>query len=273
MSPQPRCKDPSGPPKVAHALVRAVFALLRTPYRRNPGRPHECERGTQKCVRHEASSTTPSDPLRSPQPCYICKSASMTSTSVTEIVCAHSPDSDDAYMFYGLATKKIRSRLVTFRHVLEDIETLNRKASEGALRTDRDFLPCLPICCGQVRPDGQRIEHRRRLRAHPGQHPPHGPGGDQREEDRHSRPHDQCVSHAEVVRAGLRRSCHSFRQDSRRRRRPLRRRRPCHSRGPAHLRPQRFSKRSGSGALVEKHLRSPACRWAATYCCDRFPRT
>src|SRR5450755_2347859 len=55
----------------------------------------------------------------------------MTSTSVTEIVCAHSPDSDDAYMFYGLATKKVRSRIVTFKHVLEDIETLNRKAAEG----------------------------------------------------------------------------------------------------------------------------------------------
>jgi len=48
-----------------------------------------------------------------------------------EIVCAHSPDSDDAYMFYALATKKIRSRLVSFRHVLEDIESLNRKAQEG----------------------------------------------------------------------------------------------------------------------------------------------
>ncbi len=34
-------------------------------------------------------------------------------------------------MFYGLATKKIRSSLVTFRHVLEDIESLNRKALEG----------------------------------------------------------------------------------------------------------------------------------------------
>lgn len=56
----------------------------------------------------------------------------MAPTSVTEIVCAHSPDSDDAYMFYGLATKKIRSPLVNFRHVLEDIETLNRKALEGA---------------------------------------------------------------------------------------------------------------------------------------------
>jgi 1,4-dihydroxy-6-naphthoate synthase len=35
-------------------------------------------------------------------------------------------------MFYGLATKKIRSRLVNFRHVLDDIQTLNRKAMEGA---------------------------------------------------------------------------------------------------------------------------------------------
>jgi 1,4-dihydroxy-6-naphthoate synthase len=34
-------------------------------------------------------------------------------------------------MFYGLATKKVRSRLVNFRHVLEDIETLNRKAMQG----------------------------------------------------------------------------------------------------------------------------------------------
>lgn len=34
-------------------------------------------------------------------------------------------------MFYGLATKKVRSRLVSFRHVLQDIETLNRKALEG----------------------------------------------------------------------------------------------------------------------------------------------
>ena len=56
----------------------------------------------------------------------------MSSTSVTEIVCAHSPDSDDAYMFYGLATKKVRTTMVNFRHVLEDIETLNRKATEGA---------------------------------------------------------------------------------------------------------------------------------------------
>jgi 1,4-dihydroxy-6-naphthoate synthase len=48
-----------------------------------------------------------------------------------EIVSAHSPDSDDAFMFYALATKKVRSPKVNFRHILEDIESLNRKAVEG----------------------------------------------------------------------------------------------------------------------------------------------
>ena len=55
----------------------------------------------------------------------------MTSVDSREIVSAHSPDSDDAFMFYGLATKKVRSSKVSFRHVLADIETLNRKAREG----------------------------------------------------------------------------------------------------------------------------------------------
>ncbi|HEX8985602.1 MAG TPA: MqnA/MqnD/SBP family protein [Bryobacteraceae bacterium] len=55
----------------------------------------------------------------------------MTPDVPIEVACAHSPDSDDAYMFYALATRKIRSRLVTFRHVLEEIESLNRKAHES----------------------------------------------------------------------------------------------------------------------------------------------
>ena len=55
----------------------------------------------------------------------------MPSADSREIVSAHSPDSDDAFMFYGLATKKVRSPKVSFRHVLQDIETLNRSAMEG----------------------------------------------------------------------------------------------------------------------------------------------
>jgi 1,4-dihydroxy-6-naphthoate synthase len=55
----------------------------------------------------------------------------MTSVAPREIVSAHSPDSDDAFMFYALATKKVRSPRISFRHVLKDIETLNRSAMEG----------------------------------------------------------------------------------------------------------------------------------------------
>jgi 1,4-dihydroxy-6-naphthoate synthase len=44
---------------------------------------------------------------------------------------AHSPDSDDAFMFYGLAKGKVDTRGLVFKHELADIETLNRKAVEG----------------------------------------------------------------------------------------------------------------------------------------------
>lgn len=52
-------------------------------------------------------------------------------TSIREITVAHSPDSDDAFMFYGLATNKVRTPGLRFTHTLCDIETLNRKAMEG----------------------------------------------------------------------------------------------------------------------------------------------
>jgi len=55
----------------------------------------------------------------------------MSSSPVQDIVCAHSPDSDDAFMFYALATKKVRSNILNVQHVLEDIESLNRKAQQG----------------------------------------------------------------------------------------------------------------------------------------------
>ncbi|GGG89842.1 menaquinone biosynthesis family protein [Silvibacterium dinghuense] len=49
-------------------------------------------------------------------------------SQVREITIAHSPDSDDAFMFYGLATNKIRVPGFKFTHTLTDIETLNQKA-------------------------------------------------------------------------------------------------------------------------------------------------
>jgi 1,4-dihydroxy-6-naphthoate synthase len=44
---------------------------------------------------------------------------------------AHSPDSDDAFMFYGLASGKVPSDGFDLEHVLSDIESLNRAAFEG----------------------------------------------------------------------------------------------------------------------------------------------
>jgi 5,8-dihydroxy-2-naphthoate synthase len=45
-----------------------------------------------------------------------------------EIKVAHSPDSDDAFMFYGLATDKLDTGELRFVHVLKDIQTLNQAA-------------------------------------------------------------------------------------------------------------------------------------------------
>jgi 5,8-dihydroxy-2-naphthoate synthase len=47
------------------------------------------------------------------------------------ITVAHSPDSDDAFMFYGLATNKLETGNLRFTHVLKDIQTLNEEAFRG----------------------------------------------------------------------------------------------------------------------------------------------
>lgn len=58
-------------------------------------------------------------------------SVTNTASQTREITIAHSPDSDDAFMFYALATNKVRSPGIRYTHTLCDIETLNRKAREG----------------------------------------------------------------------------------------------------------------------------------------------
>jgi len=52
-------------------------------------------------------------------------------SDVREITIAHSPDSDDAFMFYGLATGRVRSPGIRYTHILCDIQTLNQRAREG----------------------------------------------------------------------------------------------------------------------------------------------
>src|SRR5258708_23142656 len=54
-----------------------------------------------------------------------------TATKQRTISLAHSPDSDDAFMFYALATNKIETGSFEFEHVLKDIQTLNEEARKG----------------------------------------------------------------------------------------------------------------------------------------------
>src|SRR5256884_6057935 len=54
-----------------------------------------------------------------------------TSTETRIITLAHAPDTDDAFMFYALATNKIETNGIEFEHRLQDIQTLNEDARKG----------------------------------------------------------------------------------------------------------------------------------------------
>ena len=54
-----------------------------------------------------------------------------TKPQTRTITVAHSPDSDDAFMFYGLATNKLETDGLKFEHTLKDIQSLNENARNG----------------------------------------------------------------------------------------------------------------------------------------------
>ena len=56
------------------------------------------------------------------------QAASKTETAPVEIKLAHSPDSDDAFMFYALATHKLSTPGYKYTHILSDIQSLNEAA-------------------------------------------------------------------------------------------------------------------------------------------------
>src|SRR5579862_5602113 len=58
----------------------------------------------------------------------------MESAVGTRIRLGHSPDSDDAFMFWGLASGEVKTDY-EFEHILRDIQTLNDWAAEGRLET------------------------------------------------------------------------------------------------------------------------------------------
>jgi len=62
-----------------------------------------------------------------------------------EISVGHTPDSDDAFMFYGMFTNKVPSPDFTVNHVIEDIENLNLKATKSTVRCYSSFSSCMCI--------------------------------------------------------------------------------------------------------------------------------
>ena len=77
----------------------------------------------------------------------------------------HSPDPDDAFMFWALAAGEIDTRGFEFEHVLRDIQTLNEWALDGPARDDGDLAARVPVRPGSLRGAAARREHGLGLRA------------------------------------------------------------------------------------------------------------
>lgn len=72
-------------------------------------------------------------------------SASEQTVSKRELTLGHSPDPDDAFMFYGLATGKLDTKGWSFQHVLQDIQTLNERAMLGELDITAISIHAYPL--------------------------------------------------------------------------------------------------------------------------------
>src|ERR1017187_8595454 len=68
-----------------------------------------------------------------------------------ELTIAHSPDSDDAFMFYALATRKLRPRGLKLTHHLEDIQSLNRKAKQSVFEITAISIAAYPFLSDRYR--------------------------------------------------------------------------------------------------------------------------
>ena len=67
----------------------------------------------------------------------------------TTLLLGHSPDPDDAFMFYGLASGKIETSDWRFEHVLQDIQTLNDRARRAELHITAISIHAYPYVAGQ----------------------------------------------------------------------------------------------------------------------------
>jgi hypothetical protein len=82
----------------------------------------------------------------------------------TTLTLGHSPDPDDAFMFYALAKGLIPTHGFRFEHILQDIQTLNERATRGELDISAISIHAYAVCQRPIRAAAQRREHGRRLR-------------------------------------------------------------------------------------------------------------
>src|ERR1700737_3361363 len=72
------------------------------------------------------------------------QTASKTEKQPMEIKLAHSPDSDDAFMFYALATHKLSTPGYKYTHILSDIQSLNDAALSEIYKVTAVSFPAYP---------------------------------------------------------------------------------------------------------------------------------
>ena len=106
-------------------------------------------------------------------------------------------------MFYALGDQKVRSSRVTFRHVLEDIETLNRKAMEGVYDLSAISYHAYPYVADKYVLMASGL-HRRRLWPDDHLQPPMEPEETQGQAHRHPRHADHRVPRVQALPAGFR---------------------------------------------------------------------
>ncbi len=192
----------------------------------------------------------------------------------------HSPDPDDAFMFYAMAEHKIDLRGYEFKHQLEDIQTLNERAMRGELDisaisihayayvSDRyALLPCGasmgdgygpmlvatdPDAPTAASPDELRDWLRGRLIAVPGKM-------------------TSAFLSLQLFLGEFEHRGGAVRSDLRHGQSRTGGRRPDHSRRPAYLRRARVSESCSIWANGGRRRRVCRCRWAAT-CCARICR-
>ena len=138
-----------------------------------------------------------------------------------DFLLGHSPDPDDAFMFYAMAEHKIDLRGHRFEHILQDIETLNQRALRGELHITAVSIHAYAyladtyslLSCGASMGDGYgpmlvSLEQ-------PPKDPQSVQGMASVQEDCDSRGKNQCLPGAAIIRSGSADRNDSFRRNLR----------------------------------------------------------